>query len=151
MAIDDIDRKILGLLAEDARQPLAAVGAAVGLSPSAVNERQRRLSGSGALRAIRADADPAALGLPVRAFVWLALAPLADEGAFRAAIPAHSEVTACHHVTGPWSYLLQIQVADLASVEAFLARLKAEGWLARSETILALSEVVAPPFRFRGA
>jgi Lrp/AsnC family leucine-responsive transcriptional regulator len=59
-------------------------------------------------------------------------------------------VTACHHVTGPWSYLLQIQVADLAEVESFLALLKAEGWLARSETQLALSEVVAPPFRYPG-
>lgn len=148
--MDDIDRKIISLLAEDARQPLAALGAGVGLSPSAVNERLRRLTEAGAIRAIRADADPAALGLGVRAFVWLTLAPGASEAAFRAAIPARPEVTACHHVTGPWSYLLQIQVPDLAAVEGFLARLKAEGWLARSETLLALSEVVAPPFRYRG-
>ncbi|PKP69660.1 MAG: Lrp/AsnC family transcriptional regulator [Alphaproteobacteria bacterium HGW-Alphaproteobacteria-4] len=148
--MDNIDRKIIALLAEDARQPLAALGAAVGLSASAVNERLRRLTEAGALRAIRADADPAALDLPVRAFVWLALAATADEAAFRAAIAARREVTACHHVTGPWSYLLQIQVADLAEVESFLALLKAEGWLARSETQLALSEVVAPPFRYPG-
>jgi len=149
--MDDIDRKLIGMLAEDARQPLAVLGAGVGLSPSAVNDRLRRLTEAGVIRAIRADADPAALGQGVRAFVWLALAPGASEGAFRAAVPALSEVTACHHVTGPWAYLLQIQVPDLAAVEEFLARLKAEGWLARSETILALSEVVAPPFRYRGA
>ncbi|WP_372838324.1 Lrp/AsnC family transcriptional regulator [Phaeovulum sp.] len=151
MAQDDTDRKITAILGDDARQPLAALGRAVGLSTSAVNERVRRLSEAGAIRALRADADPAAFGLPVRAFVWLALNPSASEPAFRAAIAARHEVTACHHVTGPWSYLLQIQLPDLAAVEAFLGSLKEEGWLARSETILALSEVVAPPFRYRGA
>ncbi len=151
MAIDEIDRKISSLLANDARQPLAALGRAVGLSTSAVNERVRRMSEGGAIRAVRADTDPAAFGLPVRAFVWLTLNPSASEPAFRAAIAERFEVTACHHVTGPWAYLLQIQVPDLAAVEAFLGTLKDAGWLARSETILALSEVVAPPFRYRGA
>lgn len=146
---DHIDRKILGEIGSDARQPLTALGAAVGLSASAVNERLRRLTSRGIIRAIRADADPAALGLPVTAFIWLALAPDASESAFRAAMTARPEITACHHVTGPWAYLLQIQVADLAAVESFLSVLKSERWLARSETILALSSVVAPPYRFR--
>lgn len=147
--MDDIDRKVVGMLAEDARTSLARLGAAVGLSTSAVNERVRRLGANGTLRAIRADANPAALGVPITAFVWISLAASASEAAFRAAIPARPEVTACHHVTGPWAYLVQIQVADLAGVEDFLGWLKSAGWLARSETILALSEVVAPPFRYR--
>jgi Lrp/AsnC family leucine-responsive transcriptional regulator len=147
--MDDQDRKIIELMGADARQPLTTLGAAVGLSVSAVNERVRRLTASGAIRALRADAGPAALGLPTTAFVWLALNPAASEAAFRAAIALCPEVTACHHVTGPWAYLVQVQVADLAAVEAFLGWLKSEAWLARSETILALSAVVEPPFRYR--
>jgi Lrp/AsnC family leucine-responsive transcriptional regulator len=138
------------MLAADARQPLTVLGAAVGLSTSATNDRIRRMSAAGTIRGIRADASPAALGLPVTAFIWLALAGSSSEAAFRAAMPELREITACHHVTGPWAYLLQIQVADLAAVEAFLTRLKTAGWLARSETILALSPVVEPPFHYRG-
>ena len=121
----------------------------VGLSPSAVNDRLRRLIERGVLRRTRADVDPEAVGLPVAAFVWIALAEGIDEAAFRAAIAENTAVTACHHVTGGWSYLVQIRVASLVAVEEFLVALKRAGWIARTETMLALSTVVEPPFRYR--
>ena len=148
--MDEIDRKICALLGADARQSMAQIGARVGLSTSAVNDRLRRLIERGVLRRTLADIDPETVGLPVAAFVWLALAEGVDEGAFRAAMAEDGTVTACHHVTGAWSYLVQIRVASLAAVEEFLGRLKQAGWVARSETMLALSTVVEPPFHFRG-
>ncbi len=129
---------------------MAQIGARVGLSTSAVNDRLRRLVERGVLRRFLADTDPEAAGLPLAAFVWVALPEGVDEGAFRAAMAEEVAVTACHHVTGPWSYLVQVRVASLAAVEDFLAGLKRAGWLARSETMLALSTVVEPPFRLRG-
>ncbi len=149
--MDKIDRKICALLSDDARQSMAQIGARVGLSTSAVNDRIRRLVERGVLRRFSADVDPEAVGLPVAAFVWLGLAAGIDEGAFRASMAEHAAVMACHHVTGIWSYLVQIRVASLAAVEDFLTELKAAGWVARSETMLALSTVVEPPFRLRGA
>ncbi|MDD8021592.1 MAG: Lrp/AsnC family transcriptional regulator [Paracoccaceae bacterium] len=147
---DELDRKICALLAEDARQSLAQIGAQVGLSTSAVNERIRRLTERGTIRRIMADIAPEAAGLPVTAFIWVALATGVDEGAFRAAMTDTPQVTACHHVTGGWSYLVQIRAGSLNGVEDFLSRLKAGQWIARSETMLALSTVVEPPFQFRG-
>ena len=44
--MDDLDRRIIELLAEDARRSLADISGAVGLSPSTVNERIRRLGAS---------------------------------------------------------------------------------------------------------
>ncbi len=140
--MDEMDRKIIELLAADARRSLADIGGAAGLSPSAVNERIRRLAGSGALRRFTVDVEPEALGLPVLAFVWVGLAPGADEAAFRAFAAGHPAIGECHHVTGPWSYLVKIRAASLAGVEAFLAELKAGGFLARSETVIALSSPV---------
>ncbi len=154
--MDEIDRKIIGALAADARRPLAEIAAAAGLSASAVNERIRRLHASGALRRLTVDVDPAALGLEILAFVWIALAPETGkagseqvgtgEAAFRAAVAAEPAICECHHVTGPWSYLAKVRVASLAELEAFLARLKARGFLARSETVIALSPVVEAGF-----
>lgn len=148
--LDEMDRKIAALLSRDARQSLAQIGAQVGLSTSAVNDRVRRLSERGAIRGFSADIAPEAVGLPVAAFVWVALAEGVDEGAFRVAMAEAPAVTACHHVTGPWSYLVQVRVPSLAGIEDFLAGLKAAGWIARSETMIALSTVVEPPFRYRG-
>lgn len=147
--MDETDRNICALLGEDARQSMAQLGVRVGLSSSAVNDRLRRLLDRGVLRGLRADVDPEAVGLPVAAFVWIALAEGIDEAAFRAAIAENTAVTACHHVTGGWSYLVQIRVASLGAVEDFLAALKRAGWIARTETMLALSTVVEPPFRYR--
>lgn len=150
MELDAQDRQICTLLSADARQSMAQIGAIVGLSTSAVNDRIKRLVERGALRRFVVDLDPEMMGVPVAAFVWLALAPGVDEGAFRAAMAEHPALTACHHVTGGWSYLVQIRVASLAGVEDFLSDLKRGGWIARSETMLALSTVVEPPYRLRG-
>lgn len=144
--MDSIDRKIITLLAADARRALADIGGLVGLSASAVNERIRRLVATGAIRRMTVEADPAALGLPVLAFVWVALAQGADEAAFRRWAAGRPEIAECHHVTGGWSYLVKVHVASLAGIEGFLDGLKAEGVAARTETVIALSSVVPGPF-----
>ncbi len=136
-----LDRKIINLLAEDARRSLASIGEIVGLSASAVNERIRRLVAMGAIRRFTVDANSAALGLPITTFVLVALDYDAGEDAFKAAIEAHPAVLECHHVTGSWSYMLKIRTADLAGIEAFLADLKTDRFVARSETMIALSTV----------
>lgn len=139
--MDDTDRKIVGLLAADARRALADIGSAVGLSASAVNERIRRLAAAGAIRRFTVDADAAALGLPVLAFVFVELARGADEAAFRMLAATHPAIAECHHVTGAWSYLVKVRAAGLDGVEAFLAELKRGGFVGRSETVIALSTV----------
>ena len=143
--MDDIDRKIITLLAADARQSLAETGAAVGLSASATNERIRRLLASGAIR-FALQVAPEAVDLPLLVFVWLALREGADEAAFRAHVAGHPAILECHHVTGGWSYLIKLRVASLAEIEAFLTDLKARSDLGCSETVLALSSPVPGPY-----
>jgi len=140
--MDGFDRKIIDLLAADARRSLADIGAQVGLSASAVNERIRRLYATGVIRRFTVDADFAALDLPITAFLLVGLNYDAGEEAFREFISAHPNVAECQHITGGWSYLLKIRVADLAGIEQFLGELKERRFLARSETMIALSTVV---------
>lgn len=145
-AMDEIDLGIIGLLAADARRSLADIGAQVGLSASSVNERMRRLAAQGAIRRFTVDLDPAAAGVPVLVFVWLALREEADEAAFRAYAAAHPAIDECHHVTGGWSYLIKLRVAAVGEIEGFLGGLKAARFLGRSETVLALSSPVPGAF-----
>lgn len=144
--MDETDRKILELLSEDSRRSLADIGGVIGLSPSAVNERIRRLAASGAIRRFTIDADPKALGLDVAAFVWVGLSQTADESQFQRFATGHPAISECHHVTGSWSYLVKIRVASLDEIEAFLTEMKQQAFLARSETIIALSTVADGPF-----
>ncbi len=64
--VDDIDRKILQVLANDARIPNNALAAVVGVAPSTCLSRMRSLVAGGAIRGFHADIDPAALGRPLR-------------------------------------------------------------------------------------
>jgi len=144
--MDETDRKILQLLSEDSRRSLADIGGLISMSASSVNERIRRLSASGAIRRFTIDADPKALGLGVAAFVWVGLSQSADESQFQRFAADHPAICECHHVTGAWSYLVKIRVASLDEIEAFLTEMKQQAFLARSETIIALSTVVDAPF-----
>ncbi|MCY1297940.1 Lrp/AsnC ligand binding domain protein [compost metagenome] len=111
------------------------------LSPSAVNERIRRLVANGVIRNFTLELDHRALGLDVLAFVWVGLAPDADEAAFRAFMADHPAVAECNHVTGAWSYCVKVRMPSLGDLEPFLAELKRQRFLARSETVIALSTV----------
>lgn len=148
--MEGIDRKILKLLSEDSRRSLADIGGLIGMSASAINERIRRLAASGAIRRFTIDADPKALGLSVLAFIWVGLSGNANEERFHAFAADHSAICECHHVTGSWSYLVKIRVSSLDEIEAFLTEMKQQGFLAGSETIIALSTVVDGPFSMPG-
>lgn len=142
--MDEYDRQIIGHLAQDARRPLTEIAVAVGLSTSAVNERVRRLVAQGAIRRFTLDAAPEALGLPVLALIWVAIRH-EHEPAFRIFAADHPGITECHHVTGAWSYLIHLRVSGLDGVERFLAEMKGQGFLERSETVLALSTIRSAP------
>lgn len=137
--LDEIDRKIILLLQEDCRRPLAALGAAVGLSISATNERVKRLQARGIVRGCVAVVAPRAVGIDVCAFVWVLLDRPEAEAGFLAGVAALPAVQEAHHVTGPYSYLLKLRARDTAALERLLAAVKALPGVTRTETQLALS------------
>ena len=144
--MDEIDRKITDLLSLDARRSLADIGDNVGLSPSSVNERIRRLTASGAIRRFTVELDPMALGLKTLVLLWIALREDADEEAFRNYARKNAAILECHHVTGAWSYLVKLRVGAAPEIEFFLAKLKEQKFLGRSETVIVLSSPVADAF-----
>jgi Lrp/AsnC family leucine-responsive transcriptional regulator len=138
--MDHIDRKIIAYCQENGRAPLAEIGAASGLSVSAVNERLRKLLATGVIRGWRADVDPVAAGLDLLAFVFVLLDGTTADDAFRAAVTALPSVLECHHVTGEWSYLLKVRVRNTAALETTMATgIKPLPGVARTLTLIALS------------
>ena len=139
MLLDQTDRALLALLQADCRRTSADLGARVGLSSSAANDRVRRLHERGVLVRCAAVVDARRVGLDVCAFVQVALDRPAAEPGFVAAVRANPAVQEAHHVTGPASYLLKARLRDTAALEQFLAWLKTLPGVARTETQLALS------------
>jgi len=140
--MDEIDRNIAVALQNDGSSGLAELAKVAGLSVSATAERVKRLEERGVIRGWRADLDPAEVGCPLLAHVLAAVAPGRDDAAFRAAVRREEAVLECHAVSGAWTYLIKLRVADLAALDAFLnGTLRALPGVQRVETLLALATV----------
>ncbi|WP_142457231.1 Lrp/AsnC family transcriptional regulator [Geodermatophilus aquaeductus] len=124
--LDDVDRRLLASLTEDARASAAELARRVGMSAPAVRERIARLEETGVIRGYRLDVDPAALGLPVTAWVRVRPGPgqlprIAD---LAARLP---EVSECHRVSGEDCFLLKVHAPSIAAMEDLLDRFLLHG------------------------
>jgi DNA-binding Lrp family transcriptional regulator len=112
--LDPVDRTLLRLLQEDGRRSYKELGAVVGLAPSTVHGRVRRLEEEGVLRGVHADVDGAALGIGLRAMVFVQLhsqaAPVTR--AFREAVVGLPEVLGVFEVAGRFDFLLHLICRD---------------------------------------
>jgi Lrp/AsnC family leucine-responsive transcriptional regulator len=118
-AADRVNARILAELAGNPRLAMAELGRRVGLSSPAVTERVRRLEASGVIRGYRLDLDPAALGLPVAAYVRIRPNPgqLPKVAELAQRIP---EVAECHRVTGEDCFVLKVYLPDLGQLDRLL-------------------------------
>ena len=119
--MDDLDRKILGVLARDGRVTVAELGRRVNLSPPAVGERVRRLEQSGVITGYRAQLDLRLLGYPLIAIVRVKPAPgrLATVAGLAQEIP---EVVECHRITGEDCFFLKVALRSIDELGTLLDR-----------------------------
>ena len=110
--LDDIDLQILDLLQANARETQVEIAKAVGLAPSAVQERIRKLEARGTLRGYAADVDPKVLGLGLLAFVAVRTEEVSSENAIAQLLGTHPEVLEVHHVAGDDCYLIKVRARD---------------------------------------
>jgi Lrp/AsnC family leucine-responsive transcriptional regulator len=142
--LDDIDRRILTLLQEDCKVPLAQVGKRVGLSAPSVMERIRRLEEAGVVRGYCALVDSRKVGLDVTAFIGMSMSPqvIAD---FESQLENVEEVLECHHVTGAYTMLLKVKTRNTQTLERLISRLRLMEGVLRSETLVVLSTRIERP------
>jgi len=108
--IDTVDKQILGIIQQDARIANAEIARQVGLAPSAVLERLRKLEERGVIRGFVAEIDPAHVGFGLLAFVFVRTNECGDgTDELLAEIP---EVLEVHDVAGEDSYLLKVRAEN---------------------------------------
>jgi Lrp/AsnC family transcriptional regulator, leucine-responsive regulatory protein len=110
--LDDIDLRILELLQANARETQVEIAKAVGLAPSAVQERIRKLEARGVLRGYTIQIDPRALDVGLLAFVAVRSDEAGSENRIAQLLAEHSEVLEVHHVAGDDCYLIKVRSRD---------------------------------------
>src|SRR5262249_15064980 len=116
-APDDTDRRILAMLQDDCRTPLARLGEQVGLSAPAVLERIKKLEAAGVVSGYHAVLDGRRLGLDVTAFIGVITSEPDSIAHFERAVVALEDVLECHHVTGEYTFLLKVKTANTSTLE----------------------------------
>ncbi len=142
--LDDIDRAILVALQADGRMSNLDVSRTVGLSPAATHARVRRLEATGVIRGYAALVDKELAGFDLVCLISLSmqLHQAAPVERIRDALRAMPEVLECHHVTGPYDYLLKVALRDRRALERFVIdRLTPLPGIARIQTGVVLAEV----------
>jgi Lrp/AsnC family transcriptional regulator, leucine-responsive regulatory protein len=125
--MDSYDVKILNILQHDNRLPTERIAEQVGLSPSAVQRRLKRLREQGTIEAEVAVISPEAAGRKLIAIVEVTMQRerllSASQNEFRRLMVATPEVMQCYHVTGNADFILIITATDIQEYEALTRRL----------------------------
>jgi Lrp/AsnC family leucine-responsive transcriptional regulator len=142
--MDDMDRRIVTLLAGNGRLSHEQIGREVHLSRPAVFERIRRLETQGVIRGYGARIHWEALGLPLTAFVWIRttnidcnesarqIAELGYEGGFLEEI---------HRITGEWCMYAKFRLTTPTALQLALDRIRQVPGVQNTMTTIALSGV----------
>ncbi|WP_219416464.1 Lrp/AsnC family transcriptional regulator [Pseudonocardia nigra] len=121
-SLDDTDWRLLEALQHDGRASYADLGRTVGLSPSAVTERVRRLEETGVITGYTAEVDPEKLGLGIMALVRLRY-PHGNYKPFHDLLATTPEVTEAHHVTGEDCFVLTVRARSMRHLESVTGRI----------------------------
>jgi len=124
--IDKLDRAILRRLQANGRETYDVIGEQVGLSPSAVLRRVKRLEENGVIDRYVALVQPETVGLGLTAYINVRLEKYTETSkrnpmdVFRASVQTWPEVVECVSLTGEMDYLLRVVVADMQHYSRFI-------------------------------
>src|SRR6478672_13094450 len=134
--VEDLDRRILTLLATDGRMSFTDLGKATGLSTSAVHQRVKRLESRGLIKGYVATVDHDQMGLPLTAFVSIRPIDPSQPDDSPDRLSDIREIESCWSVAGDESYILKVRVSTPAALEDLLARSRAAANVSTRTTIV---------------
>ncbi len=142
--LDERDLDIIAALQEDARATYADVARRVGLSPSSVHDRVRKLEAAGVIRGYRAKVDPEAVGLFVTALIAVTPLDPTQPDDLPDRVVEFREVEDCFSVAGEANYILKVRTKTTSDLEELIRRLREKGEVQTRTTV-----VLSIPFEGR--
>ncbi|HEX8730544.1 MAG TPA: Lrp/AsnC family transcriptional regulator [Ktedonobacterales bacterium] len=117
---DDIDARILAMLQDDARVSNAEIARRLGMAPSAVLERVRKLEARGAILGYETRVNPRVVQAGLLAFIMVRTENVCGDGEVGLALAAIPECQEVHNVAGEDCFLVKARVADPESLGRLL-------------------------------
>lgn len=118
--IDGIDLKILTILRQDGRASNAEIARQIGMAPSAILERIRKLEARGIITGYEAKINPDAIGLSLLSFIRIRADEAVDSMAVGEALAKFPEVQEVHYTAGEDGYLIKVRTKNAEHLGKFL-------------------------------
>jgi DNA-binding Lrp family transcriptional regulator len=136
--MDDTDRKLIGLLRNDARASVASLAKALGVSRGTVQNRMARLAANGTIVGYTVRLKPDIEEQRIRAFMTVAVEGNPLDAVTRA-LRGEPAVTALYSTNGRWDIVAELRADSLESFDRVLARIRLIEGISQTETSLLLS------------
>jgi Lrp/AsnC family leucine-responsive transcriptional regulator len=140
--MDEIDDRILSILATNGRASFAAIGEEVGLSPHGAADRVRRLERDGVITGYSARIDPAGVGRSLDAFIDVRLLPTTDSEDFERRVARLDSVREVAFLTGRFDFQLRVACRDADDLNDTVRAVRREAGAAGTETRIVLRSTV---------
>ena len=138
--LDALDRKILGMVANDARIAFLEVARECNVSGAAIHQRIQKLTSLGVLKGSEFVLDPESIGYGTCAFVGLFLKDPSDFDHAVEELLKIPEIVECHYTTGNYDVFIKLYARDNHHLLSIIHdRLQPIG-IQRSETIISFNE-----------
>lgn len=136
MVVEDLDRRIVDLLAKDGRISYTDLGKSLGMSTSAVHQRVRRLEQRGIVKGYTAKLDHQALGRHITAFISITPIDPAAPDDIPDRLRDIDAIEECHSVAGDENYILKVRVANPSELEDLIAQVRGAAHVSTRTTVV---------------
>ncbi len=140
--LDSLDKKILRMIAQDARIPFLEVARACNVSGAAIHQRIQKLVSSGVLQGSQFIINPEKIGYETCAYVGLYLKDPEDFDKVLDRLKQIPEVVECHYTTGGYDMFLKIYALNNHHLLNIIHDKLQPLGLSRSETIVSFNAVI---------
>jgi DNA-binding Lrp family transcriptional regulator len=138
MAMDDLDYKMISLLRSDARRPVAALAAELGVSRATIRSRIDRLIENDVIRGFTIAVHDRATRNLVRAVMMIEVEGKAA-GKIVRRLHGYPEVRKLHSTNGHWDLVAELVTDSLGEFEEVLNRIRLVDGIKSTETSILLS------------
>ena len=140
--LDSLDKKILHLIAEDARIPFLEVARACNVSGAAIHQRIQKLTSLGILKGSQFIIDPEKIGYETCAYIGLFLKNPEKFDEVVEALRQIPEVVECHYTTGGFDMFIKIYAFNNHHLLNIIHDKLQPLGLSRSETIISFNATI---------
>lgn len=140
--LDDVDRRIVALLRENAKLTFADVGADVGLSATAVKRRVDRLERDGVIVGYGARVDLRSLGQGIEALIEIYCSGSTAPADVAKSIAGIEQVLSAFTVSGEPDALIRVRVDGIDHLEKLVEKLRRDPNVVRTRTLIVLSTLI---------